>query len=70
MQRRQFILSGIALAATASLGAGLSILAWQQSQTADDSNLSLVLSALLPALLYGFFAIFTVAPTARVTSVV
>jgi hypothetical protein len=53
MQRRQFILSGIALAATASLGAGLSILAWQQSQTADDSNLSLVLSALLPALLYG-----------------
>jgi hypothetical protein len=53
MQRRQFILSGIALAATASLGAGLSIWGWQQSQTADDSNRSVVLSALLPALLYG-----------------
>lgn len=53
MDRRQFILSGIALAAAASLGAGLSIYGWQQSLNADDNNRDLVLSAILPALLYG-----------------
>tara|TARA_R110002126_G_scaffold43555_25_gene124969 strand:+ start:240 stop:731 length:492 start_codon:yes stop_codon:yes gene_type:complete len=49
MDRRQFILSGIALAA----GASLSIYGWRQSFTAVPSNRELVLSALLPALLYG-----------------
>jgi hypothetical protein len=49
MDRRQFILSGIALAAAA----GLSIYGWRQSITPDTSNRALVLSALLPALLYG-----------------
>ncbi|MDX1677052.1 hypothetical protein [Arsukibacterium sp.] len=49
MDRRQFILSGIALAAAASL----SIYGWRQSFNADTSNRELVLSALLPALLYG-----------------
>lgn len=53
MDRRQFILSGIALAAAASLGAGLSIYGWRQSLNADDNNRNLVLSAILPALLYG-----------------
>jgi len=53
MDRRQFILSGIALGAAASLGSGLAICGWQQSLAADSSNRDLVLSALLPALLYG-----------------
>ena len=53
MDRRQFILSGIALGAAASLGTGLAIWGWQQSLAADSSNRDLVLSALLPALLYG-----------------
>ena len=53
MDRRQFILSGIALAAAASLGATLSIYGWRQSLNADDSNRDVVLSALLPGLLYG-----------------
>lgn len=53
MDRRQFILSGIALAATASLGSAAGFWGWQQSLAADSSNRDLVLSALLPALLYG-----------------
>ncbi|MGP9802972.1 hypothetical protein [Rheinheimera sp. NSM] len=53
MDRRQFILSGIALGAAASLGTGLAIVGWQQSLAPDSSNRDLVLSALLPALLYG-----------------
>jgi hypothetical protein len=53
MDRRQFILSGIALAAAASLGATFSWHGWQQSLSADKSNQDLVLSAVLPALLYG-----------------
>lgn len=53
MDRRQFILSGIALAAMASVGAGVMLYGLQQSQSADDNNRDLVLSALLPALLYG-----------------
>jgi hypothetical protein len=51
MDRRQFILSGIALGTAASLGAG--ILGWQHSLQQHDDNRDLVLSALLPALLYG-----------------
>tara|TARA_B100001059_G_scaffold93153_1_gene92439 strand:+ start:186347 stop:186898 length:552 start_codon:yes stop_codon:yes gene_type:complete len=53
MDRRQFILSGIALAAVASIGATLGIYGWQKSMDADENNRELVLSALLPALLYG-----------------
>ncbi len=53
MDRRQFILSGIALAALASVGTGLTYYGWQQSLNADDNHQDLVLSALLPALLYG-----------------
>ena len=53
MDRRQFILSGIALGAAASLGTGLAIWGWQQSLAPDSSNRDLVLSAVLPALLYG-----------------
>ena len=49
MDRRQFIFSGIALAASASLGISL----WQQSLQADTDNRQWVLAALLPALLYG-----------------
>ena len=53
MDRRRFILTGIALGTAASLGSGLAILGWQHSQAPDSSNRELVLSALLPALLYG-----------------
>jgi hypothetical protein len=48
MDRRQFIFSGIALGASASLG----IAAWQYSVGAPDDSRDWVLSALLPALLY------------------
>lgn len=48
MDRRQFILSGIALGAAASLG----IYGWQSSFDENNDNRDLVLSALLPALLY------------------
>lgn len=51
MDRRQFILSGIALGTAASLGIGS--LSWQCSLQQRDDNRDLVLSALLPALLYG-----------------
>ncbi|SNY59264.1 hypothetical protein SAMN06297280_3562 [Arsukibacterium tuosuense] len=53
MDRRHFVLSGIALAAAASIGATLGIYGWRQSLSADDNNRELVLSAVLPALLYG-----------------
>ncbi|WP_166838193.1 hypothetical protein [Rheinheimera pleomorphica] len=53
MDRRRFILTGIALGTAASLGGGLAIMGWQHSQAPDSSNRELVLSALLPALLYG-----------------
>ncbi|KKO44614.1 hypothetical protein WG68_15080 [Arsukibacterium ikkense] len=53
MDRRQFILSGIALAAVASLGGTLSLYGWRQSLSADEHHRDLVLSAILPALLYG-----------------
>ncbi|MBU1310254.1 MAG: hypothetical protein KKE30_12075 [Gammaproteobacteria bacterium] len=53
MDRRNFILTGIALGAVASLGSGLAIWSWQHSVTPDSNNRDLVLSALLPALLYG-----------------
>ena len=53
MDRRRFILTGIALGTAASLGGGLAIMGWQHSQVPDSSNRELVLSALLPALLYG-----------------
>lgn len=53
MDRRQFILSGIALAAAAGFGTALGIYGWRQSLLADDNNRDLVLSAVLPALLYG-----------------
>ncbi len=49
MDRRQFIFSGIALAASASLGISL----WQHSLQPDTDNRQWVLAALLPALLYG-----------------
>ena len=49
MDRRQFIFSGLALAASASLGVTL----WQQSVQPDSDNRHWVLAALLPALLYG-----------------
>lgn len=49
MDRRQFIFSGIALGAGASLG----IAGWQYSITPQDDNRDIVLSALLPALLFG-----------------
>lgn len=51
MDRRQFILSGIALGTAASLGIGS--VSWQCSLQQRDDNRDLVLSALLPALLYG-----------------
>lgn len=51
MDRRQFILSGIALGAASSLGLGM--LGWQRSLQPHNDNRDLVLSALLPALLYG-----------------
>ncbi|MDR6985152.1 hypothetical protein J2X32_003809 [Rheinheimera pacifica] len=51
MDRRQFILSGIALGTAASLGIGS--LSWQRSLQQHNDNRDLVLSALLPALLYG-----------------
>lgn len=49
MHRRHFILSGLALAGSATLGITL----WQYSLTAQPENRTLVLSAILPALLYG-----------------
>jgi hypothetical protein len=48
MDRRQFIISGIALGAAASLG----IYGWQYSVESHTDHRDLVLSALLPALLY------------------
>ena len=48
MDRRQFLLAGIATAASASLG----IAAWQYHSTEDADSRDWVLSALLPALLY------------------
>ncbi|MCS4306447.1 hypothetical protein M2404_000770 [Rheinheimera pacifica] len=51
MDRRQFILSGIALGTATSLGIGS--LSWQRSLQQHNDNRDLVLSALLPALLYG-----------------
>ncbi|HEY0923030.1 hypothetical protein [Rheinheimera pacifica] len=51
MDRRQFILSGIALGTAASLG--IVSLSWQRSLQQHNDNRDLVLSALLPALLYG-----------------
>ncbi|PKM17949.1 MAG: hypothetical protein CVV11_17765 [Gammaproteobacteria bacterium HGW-Gammaproteobacteria-15] len=51
MDRRQFILSGIALGTAASFGIGG--LSWQRSLQQHNDNRDLVLSALLPALLYG-----------------
>lgn len=51
MDRRQFILSGIALGTAASLGIGS--VSWQCSLQQHNDNRDLVLSALLPALLYG-----------------
>ncbi|MEH8017273.1 hypothetical protein MN202_08515 [Rheinheimera muenzenbergensis] len=53
MDRRNFILTGIALGAVASLGSGLAIWGWQHSVAPDSNNRDLVLLALLPALLYG-----------------
>lgn len=49
MDRRQFIFSGIAVGVGASLG----IVAWQFSLAQPDNSRDWVLSALLPALLYG-----------------
>ena len=49
MDRRQFIFTGLAVAASASLGLTL----WQQSLQPDADNRKWVLAALLPALLYG-----------------
>lgn len=51
MDRRQFILSGIALGTASSLGLGM--LSWQHSLQPHNDSFDLVLSALLPALLYG-----------------
>lgn len=48
MDRRQFILSGIALGAASSLG----LYGWHSSFNENSDNRDLVLSALLPALLY------------------
>lgn len=48
MDRRQFILSGIALGAASSLG----IYGWHSSFNENNDNRDLVLSAFLPALLY------------------
>jgi hypothetical protein len=48
MDRRQFLFSGIALGATASLG----VAGWHYSAASTDDNRALVLSAILPALLY------------------
>jgi hypothetical protein len=48
MDRRQFILSGIALGAASSLG----IYGWHSSFNENSDNRDLVLSAFLPALLY------------------
>ncbi|WP_213995077.1 hypothetical protein [Arsukibacterium sp.] len=53
MDRRQFVFSGIAFAAAASLGITLGTYGWRQSLSPDQSNRELVLSAALPALLYG-----------------
>jgi hypothetical protein len=49
MDRRQFILSGIAVGASVSLG----IAGWQYGNEQPDDSRDWVLSALLPALLYG-----------------
>lgn len=53
MDRRKFILTGIAAGAAVSLSSGVALWAWQQSLQPDNGNRDLVLSALLPALLYG-----------------
>jgi hypothetical protein len=49
MDRRQFILSGIALGASATLG----LAGWNYSIAQHDDSRDWVLSAVLPALLYG-----------------
>lgn len=49
MNRRQFLFSGIAIAATASLG----ITGWQLGQVAVANERQWVLAAILPALLHG-----------------
>lgn len=49
MHRRQFIIAGLALAGSAALG----IQFWQYSVSPQSTNRSLVLAAMLPALLYG-----------------
>ena len=49
MNRRQFILSGLALGTTATLGLN----GYQLLNSDDTANSELVLAALLPALLYG-----------------
>lgn len=49
MHRRQFLLSGLALATFTTLG----IVTWHDSFGANLTNRTLVLSAILPALLHG-----------------
>lgn len=49
MNRRQFLFTGLALAGSATLG----IQFWQYSLTPQADNRTLVLAAILPALLYG-----------------
>lgn len=49
MHRRQFIITGLALAGSAALG----IKFWHYSINPHSTNRSLVLAAILPALLYG-----------------
>lgn len=49
MNRRQFLIGGIAIAATASLG----ITGWQSGQAAAGHERQWVLAAILPALLHG-----------------
>lgn len=49
MHRRQFLIAGLALAGSAALG----IKVWHYSLSPQPDNRSLVLAAILPALLYG-----------------
>lgn len=49
MHRRQFLITGLALAGSAALG----IKFWDYSLSPQNDNRSLVLAAILPALLYG-----------------